>query len=47
MFCEQCKCLIAIVGGDEIVYYCEITGWEIKHPEIHGRFCKSKVVEDD
>ena len=47
MFCENCKRLIAIVGGDVIVYYCEITGWTIHYPEIQGRFCPDKEEEDD
>jgi len=45
--CENCKHLIAIVGGDEIFHYCKITGWEIKHLEIQGRFCPDKEEEDD
>ena len=46
MYCEQCKHLIDIVGGDELLCYCEVSGNVIYNPDRYGRFCTSKEEED-
>lgn len=46
--CDKCRYLCEIVGGDELVPWCNVKDEYIHYPTITGVFCKSfKEVEED
>ena len=44
--CQSCKHLIAVVGADVTLYYCEVSGNVIHTPERYGRYCTDKGEND-